>query len=423
MQRVKKRYEIENYPLSPIPEKARSKWFRLTIVWAGFVLAVSNFMTGSLISEGLSLSSSFMAIFHGNMLLLVVAIIMGFIAQETGLSTAYLSRYAFGIGGSKFVSVLFSLSFIGWSGIGIGLAAKSLSHFTGWGEVFLSIVLTMIFGITAIYGFRGMVKISSISVPVIVLLSCFGIYEILATRGLSFSMLMLIEPAEPIGLGQAVSIVVGSWIVGAVAAPDILRFALRKRDVLITLLLAFLVFNSLQMCVGAVMGVVVGSSDLPEILYHLGFGLYGVLLLLFLSWTTSDNNFYAAGLGISNFLDHRDRIKPTIFSIVAAGVLAIMGVYNYLGYFLSLVSLVFAPIGGVIIVDFFLYRVGLIDHALYYQGVRWKGIIAVALGIFLGVWIEFAMPFATAFGAAAIAYLLICLATMKRNKNPKDINE
>lgn len=423
MQRVKKRYEIDNYPLTPIPEKARSKWFRLSIVWVGFILAVSNFMTGSLISEGLSLSRSFMAIFHGNALLLVVALVMGFIAQDTGLSTAYISRYAFGIRGSKIVSVLFSLSFIGWSGIGIGLAAKSLSHYTGWNDVFLSLVLTIIFGITAIYGFKGMVKISSISVPVIVLISCFGIYEVMATRQLDFSMLLLIEPVVPMQFGQAVSIVVGSWIVGAVATPDILRFALRKRDVLITMLLTFLGFSSIQMCVGAVMGMATGSSDLPDILYNLGFGLYGMLLLIFLSWSTADNNFYAAGLGITNFLDKRDRIKPTMFSIVAAGVLAMLGLYNYLGNFLSLVSLVFAPIGGVIIVDFYLYRVGLINHALYYQGVRWHGIIAVMLGIFFGVCIDFSMPFAMAFGAAALAYLVLSLATAKRNKYPEDMNE
>lgn len=350
---------------------------------------------------------------------LAVALVMGFIAQETGLSATYLSRYAFGIRGSKIVSFLFSLSFIGWGGVGIGLAAKSLNHFTGWNETFLSLVLMIIFGISAIYGFKGMVRISSISVPVVILISCFGIYEIFVTRGITFSTLLLIEPVESMNFGRAVSIVVGSWVVGAVAAPDILRFALRKRDVLITMLLAFMLINTLQTSVGAVMGVAVGSPDLPDILYHLGFGLFGAMLLIFLSWTTADNNFYAAGLGIANFLEQRDRIKPTTFSILLAGILAMAGLYNYLEHFLSLTSLVFAPIGGVIITDFYLHRAGLIQHALYYQGIRWRGIISVVVGIFLGVQISFSMPFAVAFLASAICYLAIIVICVIRDKARK----
>jgi cytosine permease len=189
------------------------------------------------------------------------------------------------------------------------------------------------------------------------------------------------------------------------------------------MMLTFLVFNSSQMFVGAVMGMATGSSDLSNILYNLGFGFIGVLLLIFLSWSTADNNFYAAGLSIANFLNHRDRIKPTMFSIAVAGILAMLGLYNYLGHFLSLVSLVFAPIGGVIIVDFYMYRIGLIHHALYYQGVRWKGIIAVVLGIYLGVSINFPVPFAVAFGVAALAYLVMSLFAGEFKKFPEDVNK
>ncbi|QRN85555.1 cytosine permease [Clostridia bacterium] len=423
MNKVRKRYEINNYPLSPIPQEARSKWMGLSIIWAGFILTVSNFLTGTLISEGLTLSSSFGAIVLGNSLLFLVAMVMGFIAQETGLSATYLSRYAFGIRGSKIISLLFSLSFICWSAIGIGLAAKSLGHYTGWNVVFLSLVMTVLFGLTAVYGFPGMVRISSISVPIVVLISYFGIRQILAVGEIELSTLMLLKPTETMQYGRAVSIVVGSWIVGAVAAPDILRFALRKRDVLITMLLTFVLLNSLQTGIGAIMGLVVGSPDLPDILFHLGFGLFGSLLLIFLSWTTADNNLYASGLGIANFLDRGERIKTTTVSIVLAGVLAVGGMYNYLGQFLALVSLVFAPIGGVIIVDFYLHRAGLIQHALYYQGIRWRGIISVLAGILIGLYIESPMPFATAFLTAGLIYLLICVAKIYLSKSQKEISE
>lgn len=423
MNRVKKRYEINNYPLSPIPLEVRNKWTTLSIIWAGFILTVSNFLTGTLVTEGLTLSRGFGAIILGNSLLFLVATVMGFIAQETGLSATYLTRFAFGIRGSKIISLLFSLSFICWSAIGIGLASKSLEHFTGWNAVFLSLVMTLLFGLTAAIGFPGMIRISSISVPVIVFISYFGIHHILTIGGIKLSALMLIRPIESMKFGQAVSIVVGSWIVGAVAAPDILRFALRKRDVLITMFITFVVLNSLQMGVGSVMGLVVASPDLPDILFHLGFGIAGSLLLIFLSWTTADNNLYASGLGIANFLDRGERIKTTVFSILLAGVLAIAGIYNYLGQFLSLVSLVFAPIGGVIITDFYLHRAGLIQHALYYQGIRWRGIVSAMLGILIGLYIKCEMPFALAFVTAALTYLIICLVKIWRKKTRDGISQ
>lgn len=408
---VKKRYEIENFPISPIPAQARSNWVDLTIVWAGFVLAISNFLTGSLVSGGLGLMQATNAIMHGNVVLFVIAAGMGFIAQETGHSLTYTARYAFGVGGSKLLSALFSLTFIGWAAIGIGLAAASLSHFIHWNETFLVLMMTMLFAVSALYGFRGLVRVSAISIPVILLGSAFGINRILALEHISLSMLAIIRPAEPMPFGSAVSIVVGSWILGAVASPDVLRYARRRRDVVISMFLTFVVLASLQMWLGAVMGLTVGASDLPEILYELGFGVVGVLLLVFLSWSTSDNNFYAAGLGISNFLDRGSRILPTAFSVGLAGVLALAGLYRYLGDFLQVLSVVFAPIGGVCVVDYALYRLDFIQHDIFFQGVRWKGVTSLALGITAGALTSFSMPFLVSFGVAGLCYALVILLT------------
>jgi len=404
---------MENYPLSSIPSAARSKWLSLTMVWAGFVLAISNYLTGSLVAGGLNLSRSFMAIVHGNVLLFVGALFMGLIAQDTGLSTAFSSRYAFGVRGSKFVSGLISLSFIGWGAIGIGLAAESLSHAISLSDGWLVLVMTILFGLTAIRGFKGMLQISSVAIPLILFISFFGLYQVLQDRNIHMSMLLLIEPSEARGFGATVSIVVGSWIAGAISSPDILRYALRKRDVFISLLLALVIINSIQMGIGAVMGTAVGSSDLPHILGHLGFGAFGILLLVFMAWTTADNNFYAAGLGLTNFMNNRNRMLATVVSVMLAGVLALLGFYHYLGEFLSSISLIFAPVGGIIIADFYLNKVGQINHDLFYQGVRWKAMISLMLGIALGIWIPFPMPFFISFVGAALLYTIIILLTRK----------
>src|SRR5699024_4668184 len=86
----------------------------LMIVLAGYPIALSNFVVGGAVGVGLSFSNAILALLFGNLLLISLVILTGLIAFKTGLSTAFLSKRAFGKVGSYLFSIMLALSAVTW---------------------------------------------------------------------------------------------------------------------------------------------------------------------------------------------------------------------------------------------------------------------------------------------------------------------
>jgi cytosine permease len=271
----------------------------------------------------------------------------------------------------------------------------------------IALLLTIIFSASAIYGFDGLARIASISIPIVLFISFFGLSKILSSNGFGFMTIFEIPPYSTMHFGSAISITVGSWIVGAIAAPDIMRYAFNKKDVRITMFITFFILNTLQISIGAAMGLVARTWNLPIVLNRLGFGLLGVVLLIFISWTTSDNNYYAAGLGLSNFMNRRDRILPTIICIVVGAVLSVIGIYKYFADFLHFLSIVFTPIGGIMIVDYLMVGRSGYNREDILSGFKWKPFLAFAIGVLGALLIETSLQFIYSMLISGIVYFLL----------------
>ncbi len=398
--------DINGFPLEPVPEPVRSRWPELTLVWAGFVLCTTNFLTGSSVSYGLDLTRSLLALLVGNTILALIAISQGLLAQKTGYSVSYLTRFCFGKTGAKLISFLLAVSFIGWAGVGIGLTAETIRLMIDLPFPLISIVCTVLFALTALWGFKGMAKVSAVGIPIVLFITFFGLYQILISKGITISQLFATPPYDEISFGQGVSITIGSWIVGAIAAPDILRYSRKKSDVFISMIAAFMILGTLQMGAGAAMGLVARTWDLPLILQSLGFGVLGLILLLFISWSTADNNFYAAGLGLSTFMGKKARFWPTLICVILGGLMATLGIYSYFAQYLVLLSIVIPPIGGIMIVDTWIFQ-GKVFREEVHEGISWKAFAAMTLGILLAFYIPVSVPFLISMLLSAVIYWIL----------------
>lgn len=402
-----------NYPTEQVPHGNRHSWLRLTLVWSGFILCMTNFLTGSSVSYGMKFIPSVLALAIGNLILMVIAIVQGLLAYQSGCSFSYLTRYTFGKKGAKLIALFIAFSFICWASVGVGLAAETLSSVMPYSSRMIALIFTVLFSISALYGFDGLTKVSAIGIPVILLISFFGLYQILRSKGYEVAFLLQIPPYSRIAFGEGVSITVGSWIVGAIASPDILRYAKGKKDVFISMGIAFFFLNTLQMAIGAAMGLVAGTWNLPIILSKLGFGALGIVLLLFVSWTTLDNDVYAAGLGLSTFLQQKRRFWPTLICILVSGVLSVFGFYRYFSSYLYYLSIIFAPIGGVMIIDTFLVFLKIGRGFEEKEDVCWSAYGALVLGIGAAVAMPGPVPFLISMGVAMGIYLLLKLILMR----------
>lgn len=79
---------IENYPTSRVPANARLSFLSVTLVHAGMLTALDQFMLGAVLGHSMTLIDAFLAIFAGSLIFGVVTFAIGFAGMKEGLSSS-----------------------------------------------------------------------------------------------------------------------------------------------------------------------------------------------------------------------------------------------------------------------------------------------------------------------------------------------
>jgi cytosine permease len=83
----------------------------------------------------------------------------------------------------------------------------------------------------------------------------------------------------------------------------------------------------------------------------LGWTIPALIVLIFASWTTNDNNLYSASLGLSAIYPKIEKWKLAVVAGVLGTLLAIMGILDQFIPWLILLSIVIPPVAGIYIAD------------------------------------------------------------------------
>jgi cytosine permease len=356
---------LEDYSLRPVPLDKRKSWLDLAMVWIGVAIVLSALLRGMMIGLGLgSLGSVLLAYLLGEVLLIGLMSLTGYMGARLGLSTPLLVRLSFGEHGSFLMSLCLAVAFMGWFGVQAGLFAETLAAVgripvPASGLAFGSGLLMMI---PAVFGFRGLKALSWFAVPPMLVLFFYAAFK-MGFHFLPASELVALARAHspspyPLGLGAAASIIAGGFIVGAATSADVFRYARpRFREILYAAALSMGVSAAMQL-VGSSLAMSTGvyHERLPVILISrdfAGLGLLGFLAIALAQWTTNDSNLYSSVLAFNNIF-RVTRWKLAVAVGVAASGLAAVGILERLELFLSLLSIGIGPIGGIIVADYYL---------------------------------------------------------------------
>jgi cytosine permease len=396
---------FEDYSLSEVPKGKREHWLNIALVWVGVAIVMSALLRGMMVGMGLgSIPAVLLAYVLGELILIVMMALTGYIGAKSGLSTPLIARHSFGEVGSYIISLSIALSLIGWFGVQAALFAETVITYT---SLPISIPLASFLGgvlmmLPAIIGFKGLKALSLVAVPLMLLIF---IYATIKTGGNHLPKEMLIKLAEahkpspyPITIGGAASIVAGGFIVGSVTAADIARYARpRLRDIFYAASTAMAASAFLHF-VGSLLSMSSGvyHEHLPKLVispHYLGLGLVGFITLLLAQWTTNDNNIYSAVLALNNILRLK-QWKLTIAAGLLASILAAAGILKRLAFFLTLLTIGIGPIGGIIVTDFYLLGRKLTPGEKGRYSTRWKpeAVIAYFIAFTIG-WLTSGHPF------------------------------
>ena len=282
---------------------------------------------------------------------------MGSIGARTGFNSYLLVRLAFGDTGARLVNLAFSVSLLGWFGINLNLFGLAIA---GLSEDFFKVVppelgvtiaASVLITATTIIGFRAINLVSTLMIPVLVFVALALFF---AAMGHAEHTVQSIS--GEMSLGDGISAIVGSIVIGAIIMPDITRFLRSWQGAVVTGTSSYLIAQPFVMWVAAAAALALGTQDIISIMLTLGLGLGAFIIIIAGSWVLNTLNLYSAVLGVTASFPALNARHVTI----ALGVIGVSaGLLNILDSFVTFLfylSVVFIPVAGVIIIDHFVIR-------------------------------------------------------------------
>ena len=326
---------FNDYEFSPVPDEKKNTWKAQVFVWLGVGFCLTAFTLGGQIALGLGFWPTVAAVLVGGIILTVVGALVGAIGVRSGLSSTVSSRFTFGTYGA----IIFGL----------------INALCNFGCIVIGGLLMMI---TAIVGYKGIKVLSQFGVPLLFLLVIGGVIKTFTV--VPAGEIVSAPPVEPISFATAVSLMVGSFIVGVSIVQDFTRYSKTVKDSSIGIVLGFTIGYPAVVICGAIFACAFQSNDLTNTLINvLGFGYIAAFIIVIATWTTNDNNLYQSVLGLTNAchgIIKLPRWVTTAICGVIATILGAIGMIDWLVPFLNILCVVVPPITGAMLADFYILK-------------------------------------------------------------------
>lgn len=376
----------EDTPLKPVSADLKQGWLFLASVLIGGIICVPIFFMGAQISQTLPYTHFVFATMIGGLLATAIAIATGYVGQRTGLPTAMLNKIAFGSRGCIIVNAAMAITAIGWFGIQTSIFSNAFISLSDqvWGVTFSPVLVTIIAGClmstTAIIGFRGLGKLSYLSVPLLIVLLFVPVVDFYQSG--KFSILPGYVPKNPtFTVGIVIAIVAGAYSF-TTTMPDLTRF-LKTPRAMAGGMMANLLYPGLLILTGSA-AIAAGENDYMQIMLNIGLGGFAVLVLFLATWTTNDTNIYASTLAINPFIPKFSRWKIAAIAGVGGTIFAVSGIFEHFMSWLIFTGNLFAPMAGVYVSDYWLNRKRY-ESPDYSASLRWPQLISWLGGLGVGL--------------------------------------
>ena len=425
---------LTNEDLAPTrPDQRTWTWLDLSALWIGMVACVPTYMlAGGLVELGMSWWQAVLTVGLGNLLVLAPMILTAHAGTRYGIPFPVLVRASFGVRGAHVPSLLRGFVAAGWFGIqtwiggsaifqllqrigvfGAGAADLPILGIRG-GELFCFLLF---WGIQVAIVWRGMQSIrwlELLAAPFL-LLAAVALFVWAAVRADGVGAMF--QARSAFGVGQAregqflavffpgLTAMVGFWATLSLNIPDFTRYARSQRDQVVGqavgLPLFMTLFSFLGVAVTSATVTIFGEAipDPTQLLARMGSTGATLVSLVALSLATLSTNLAANVVSPANAVVN---LAPRRFSfrlgaLLTAGLGLAMFPWKLIesseGYIFTWLvgySALLGPIGGILLVDYYLLRRTELDvEALYSRegaywyggGVHWRAMFALVLGV------------------------------------------
>ncbi|GAA6153805.1 cytosine permease [Pseudoteredinibacter isoporae] len=354
----------EDFSREPVPQEKTLSGVHIALVIIGGTIGIPVYLMSAKLGSSLGLAQAGPAFLMGCLVLGGLGALTSLSGSRSHLSTYMLVAFAFGKRGAKIVNLIIALSLLGWYAVTMNVFAQAMDSMVfdlsgySFQHAWYIVIGSLLMCAVSIAGFQGIDKLALMLVPIMLLFLLYAALLATETRPLSE---MLHTQQSALSFSQAVSAVIGSYIVGVVIQPDYSRFAKNDRHAMWAVFFALGISFPIVMLLSAVPGVATGEQDLVKIMILLGIGVPAFVLLLLGSWSSNVLSLYSSSLSVATIFT-RVHLWQIIVMIGFLGtVLAFLNAQAYLVDFLLLLGIAIPPVAGIYAIEVLLFRRGHCD--------------------------------------------------------------
>ena len=230
-------------------------------------------------------------------------------------------------------------------------------------------------------------------------------------------------------MGSAITVVVGSWIAGAVMGVDLFRFNKNIAAVFAGAAACFIFTNPLLNVVGYIGAVSVGQFNYVEWMLDksLLFALVGALAWTASLWTTNNAELYCNSLYtgpiFSSYVKLIDRKKLVLWAGIIGTILGSLAFYQiFFADFITVLGAAAPPLAGPLIADYYFVkrRQYITENLDSEPDYRTTGILAFVIGGALGLFFQYVMPLPYGLPSGLFALLITIVLYVAIYKRTSD---
>jgi len=352
--------ESEEFSTTRVPADRSIPWWKIALINMLFSVSLPGLIEGLDLAHAAPRGVFVSGIAVGSLILTFIGALTSVVGSRTRLSSYMLARIAFGTYGSTVLNLSFALSLIGWFGVNINLFGDAMAkllealwgyHGSKWP---VELVAGVLMTVTTLVGLRAINMLSTLIVPVLMVVC--GLMLLSAVRHGSVMEILASAPQSGMSFGDAVSVVVGGYIVGAVIMPDTCRFIGPAHGAVWTSILTYLVSGAAVPLIGGLAGLATGRTEVLDLMLYMGLGAGAFVIVFGGSWLLNALNLYSAGLSVDAAIPWMRRERATLLCGLIGTIAAFLQILDHFLTFLFYLSIVFVPIASVIVLDCFFIR-------------------------------------------------------------------
>lgn len=322
------------------------------LLWFGAAVSIAEIFTGTLFAS-LGFAKGFFAIVVGHIIGCILLYHAGIIGARSGKSSMESVGISFGSKGRNFFAFLNVLQLVGWTAVMIIQGSRAMGVMLNtsigiqsdllWGAIIGGAIFAWV-----IIGPKNLEKVNIFAIGGLFILTILlgvtvfnGSSQINISGGqLSFGAAIELSVAMPL-----------SWL------PLISDYTKDAKHPLVATRVSVITYflgSVFMYTIGLGSAIFTGESDIAFIMYKAGFGILGVLIILFSTVTTTYLDVYSAGVSLKTINDKLpEKLMAILVCIIGTAIAMFTPVEQYEN-FLYLIGSVFAPMISILIADYFI---------------------------------------------------------------------